>query len=182
VAGNAAVDRGFARAATAVAAAALGLMLLGSYVSGRGAGLAFTDWPTFGGRLIPATHTVLGDLHFAHRLLAAVVALSIFVLARQARRRSQAAPVVALVRAAGALIGIEIVIGAGNVWTRLSAATRTAHLATAALIWAVLFAAARLAWRLPAPAPGGAGAGPAGPARPAATDSTPSPASVGSAR
>jgi heme A synthase len=179
VAENAAVDRGFARAATAVAAAGLALMLLGSYVSGRGAGLAFTDWPTFGGRLIPATHTVLGDLHFAHRVLAAAVALSIFALARQARRRGQASPVVALVRAAGALIGIEIMIGAGNVWTRLSAATRTAHLATAALIWAVLFAAARLAWRLPAPAP--SEAGPAGPTSPAASDAAPSPAPVGSA-
>jgi heme A synthase len=58
-----------------------------------------------------------------------------------------------MVRVAAALIGVEILLGAGNVWTRLSAVTRTAHLATGALIWAVLFTAARLAWRLPAGEP-----------------------------
>lgn len=145
------VDRRFARVATAVAGSTLVLMLLGSYVSGRGAGLAFTDWPLFGGRLVPAIHGVLPDLHFAHRVLAAVVAAGIFALARLARQRPQALAVTRLVRAAAALIGVEILIGAGNVWTRLSAGTRTAHLAVGALIWAVLFAAARLAWRLPAP-------------------------------
>jgi heme A synthase len=171
------VDRRFARAATVVAASALCLMLLGSYVSGRGAGLAFTDWPLFDGRLIPAVHSLLGDLHFAHRLLAAAVAVGIFGLARRARRRAQAPAVAALVRTAAALIGIEILIGAGNVWTRLSAATRTAHLATAALLWAVLFAAARLAWRLPAPVPSTPDH-----AAPATPGTAPSPASVGSTR
>lgn len=147
---RAGADRHFARLATAVAGSALVLMLLGSYVSGRGAGLAFTDWPLFGGRLVPAIHGVLPDLHFAHRVLAAAVAAAIFALARLARRRRQAPVVTRLVRAAAALIGVEILIGAGNVWSRLSAGTRTAHLAVAALIWAVLVAAARLAWRLPA--------------------------------
>jgi heme A synthase len=60
-----------------------------------------------------------------------------------------------MVRVAAALIGVEILLGAGNVWSRLSAVTRTAHLATGALIWAVLFTAARLAWRLPAGAAAG---------------------------
>jgi heme A synthase len=174
---GAGADRRFARAASVVAASALCLMLLGSYVSGRGAGLAFTDWPLFGGHLVPANHSVLGDLHFAHRLLAAAVGLGIFGLAGQARRRAQAPAVTALMRAAAALIGVEILIGAGNVWTRLSAATRTAHLATAALIWGVLFAAAHLAWRLPVP-----GQGVPDPARPSVPDSAPSPSPVGSAR
>jgi heme A synthase len=134
-------------------------------VSGRHAGLAFSTWPLFNGRVIPATHGLLPDLHFAHRVVAAVVAIAIFALARLVRRRPQAPPVTLMVRAAAALIGVEILLGAGNVWTRLSAVTRTAHLATGALIWAVLFTAARLAWRLPAgeparPAPAdGAGGG-----------------------
>lgn len=145
-----AVDRHFARRATAVAGGTLALMLLGSYVSGRGAGLAFRDWPLFDGRLVPAVHTFVTDLHFAHRVLAAVVAVAIFALTRLARRRPQAPAVTRLVRVAAALIGVEILVGAGNVWSELSAATRTAHLALGALIWGVLFAAARLAWRLPA--------------------------------
>jgi heme A synthase len=147
------IDRRFAAVASAVAGSALFLMLLGSYVSGRHAGLAFTTWPLFDGHVVPATHGLLPDLHFAHRVVAAAVAVAIFALARLARRRPQAPPVRLMVRAAAALIGVEILLGAGNVWTRLSAVTRTAHLATGALIWAVLFTAARLAWRLPAGEP-----------------------------
>ncbi|MDQ3944042.1 MAG: COX15/CtaA family protein [Actinomycetota bacterium] len=148
----ASADRGFARAITWVTVATLGLMLLGSYVSGRNAGLAFPDWPLFDGRLIPAEHGLVPDLHFAHRLLAAGVAMAVFVLARTVRRRPQAGPVTVLVRIASAVIGMEILVGAGNVWTRLSPVTRTAHLALGALVFGVLFAATRLAWRLPAPA------------------------------
>ncbi|HVW33050.1 MAG TPA: COX15/CtaA family protein, partial [Acidimicrobiia bacterium] len=129
------------------------LMLLGSYVSGRGAGLAFRTWPLFDGHVVPAYHGVAPDLHFAHRVVAALVAAAIFVLARMVRRRPQAPAVTAMVRVAAALIGVEIMLGAGNVWTRLSAVTRTAHLATAALIWGALFTAARLAWLLPAGRP-----------------------------
>jgi heme A synthase len=147
---GAGADRRFAAVASAVAGSALFLMLLGSYVSGRHAGLAFKTWPLFDGHVVPATHGLLPDLHFAHRIVAAAVAVAIFALARLVRRRPQAPPVRLMVRAAAALIGVEILLGAGNVWTRLSAVTRTAHLATGALIWAVLFTAARLAWRLPA--------------------------------
>jgi heme A synthase len=150
---GAGADRHFATIASMVAGSALFLMLLGSYVSGRHAGLAFRTWPLFDGRVIPATHGLLPDLHVAHRVVAAGVAIAIFALARLARRRPQAPPVTMMVRAAAALIGVEILLGAGNVWTRLSAVTRTAHLATGALIWAVLFTAARLAWRLPADEP-----------------------------
>ena len=160
---NSGIDRHFATVASVVAGSALFLMLLGSYVSGRHAGLAFTTWPLFDGRVVPATHGLLPDLHFAHRVVAAAVAIAIFALARLTRRRPQAPPVTLMVRAAAALIGVEILLGAGNVWSRLSAVTRTAHLATGALIWGVLFTAARLAWRLPVgdtarPAPA-AGAG-----------------------
>jgi heme A synthase len=150
---GAGADRRFAAVASAVAGSALFLMLLGSYVSGRHAGLAFKTWPLFDGHVVPATHGLLPDLHFAHRVVAAAVAVAIFALARLVRRRPQAPPVRLMVRAAAALIGVEILLGAGNVWTRLSAVTRTAHLATGALIWAVLFTAARLAWRLPAGEP-----------------------------
>ena len=156
--GAATVDRGFARALTWVTAATLGLMLLGSYVSGRDAGLVFPDWPLFDGRLVPAAHGLAADLHFAHRLLAAAVSVAIFVLARRVRRSPQAGPVTVLVRVASAVIGIEILVGAGNIWTRLSPVTRTAHLALGALVFAVLFAATRLSWRLPAPAVVRAGA------------------------
>jgi heme A synthase len=150
--GEAPADRRFARRLTWVTASVLALMLLGSYVSGRDAGLAFPDWPLFDGRLIPATHGVVPDLHFAHRMLAAGVAVAVFALARSVRRHPQAGPVNVFVRIASAAIGIEILVGAGNVWSRLSPVTRTAHLALGALVFGTLFAATRLAWRLPSPA------------------------------
>jgi len=147
---GAGADRRFAALASVVAGSALFLMLLGSYVSGRHAGLAFRTWPFFNGHVLPVVHGLLPDLNFAHRFVAAVVAVAIFALSAIIRRRPQAAPVALMVRVAAALIGVEILLGAGNVWTRLSPVTRTAHLATAALIWGALFTAARLAWRLPA--------------------------------
>ena len=150
---GAGADRRFAGIASAVAGSALFLMLLGSYMAGRGGGLAFRTWPFFEGHVIPTYHGVGPDLHFAHRVVAAIVTVAIFALARLARRRPQAPPVTVMVRVATALIGVEILLGAGNVWTRLSAVTRTAHLATGALIWGALFTAARLAWRLPAGEP-----------------------------
>jgi heme A synthase len=167
--GEADADRHFARRLTWVTLSALALMLLGSYVSGRNAGLAFPDWPLFDGRLVPASRGLVSDLHFAHRLLAAAVSVAVFALARSVRRRPQAGPVNVLVRVASAAIGIEILVGAGNVWTRLSPVTRTAHLALGALVFAALFAATRLAWRLPAPA----GARPAATGPDAAPDRTP---------
>jgi protoheme IX farnesyltransferase len=149
-AGSPGPDRRFARMVTATAGAALVLLLLGSLVSGKGAGLAFRTWPLFDGQLLPDRHGLIPDLHFAHRLLAAAVALAVFALARTVRRRPQAPAVTRMVRLAGLLVAVEILIGAGNVWTRLGPVTRTAHLATGALVWGVLFAAAFLAWRLPA--------------------------------
>src|SRR3954447_1976176 len=84
---GAGADRRFAAVASAVAGSALFLMLLGSYVSGRHAGLAFTTWPLVDGHGAPAAHGLLPDLHFAHRIVAAAVAVAIFALARLARRR-----------------------------------------------------------------------------------------------
>ena len=150
---GAGADRRFAAIVSGVAGSALFLMLLGSYMAGRGGGLAFRTWPLFDGHVIPAYHGVAPDLHFAHRVVAAVVGVAIFALARMVRRRPQAPAVTLMVRIATALIGVEILLGAGNVWTKLSAVTRTAHLATGALIWGALFTAARLAWRLPAGEP-----------------------------
>lgn len=163
--GEAPADRGFARALTAVTASALVLMLLGSYVSGRNAGLAFPDWPLFDGRIVPAEHGLVPDLHFAHRLLAGVVAVAAFALVRALRRRPQARAVAVCVRGAAHLILIEVLVGAGNVWTKLSPATRTAHLFLGAGVFAALFVATRLAWRLPAPAAGEVPAAGSDPAR-----------------
>lgn len=142
-------DHRFARTALYAAGATLALMLLGSYVSGRNAGLAFPDWPLFNGRLVPDGAGLLPMLHFGHRVAAAVVGTGVIWLAVQARKTGQHSIVVRLTTLGAASFGAQVLLGAGNVWTELSVATRTAHLATGAVIWSLLFAAAYAARRLP---------------------------------
>lgn len=156
----------FARSALFVALATLALMLLGSYVSGRNAGLAFPDWPLFDGRLLPNRGGLLPGLHFAHRVAAALVGVAVVWLARLARRTHQHPYLVRLTIAATAGFGLQILVGAGNVLTKLSTVTRTAHSAIGGLLWGLLFSAAYLAHRLLATAgpPSAAATGPVSPA------------------
>src|SRR5205823_8153756 len=134
------VGAGTVRLTTTTALAAYGLMLLGSWVTGRGAGLAYRDWPLMGGRLVP---TRLGDearlLQFAHRGLAAGVGLLLVIVVVRARR--SAAPAVRrLAHAMAVLFLLEVGVGGLNVFSRLHAASVTTHLALAALTWTVLVA------------------------------------------
>lgn len=137
-----------ARAAWPVALGALGVMLLGSYVSGREAGLAYTSWPLFDGGVIPSGRGELGWLHGFHRFAAAASGLSVLWLFWTARRRHAHPAVTRLVAGAGGLFAVQILVGASNVWTDLNAATRTLHLAVAAAIWGLLSATALAAPRL----------------------------------
>ncbi len=146
------IDRVAVRALALVALGVLATVLLGSYVSGREAGLAFRDWPTFDGGALPDGRGFLGWLHGAHRLLAAASGLSVAWLAWWMRRRGSEAALRRLVVGAGVALAALVLLGAANVWTELSAATRTAHLAIGALIWALLVTAVLAARRTPAPA------------------------------
>src|SRR2546425_3963919 len=72
--------------ARAVAVAAFALLVVGTYVRGQNAGLAFTDWPLMSGRLVPSLGHVPQALMFAHRTLAAAVAVLVLALAAWAWR------------------------------------------------------------------------------------------------
>jgi len=133
-------------AARAVAAAVFALLVVGTYVRGQNAGLAFGDWPLMGGRLIPSVAHLPEALMFAHRALAAVVAVlvaSFAVWAWRERRRQPAVAVLAL--SAAALFSAQILIGAALVWSRLGAPARVAHVTVSSLIWGALVAAAATA-------------------------------------
>jgi len=155
-AGGPPVDRGFARLAAWNAAAVLALLLVGTYVRARGSGLVFLDWPLADGRIVPVLEGEAPAV-FLHRVLAAAVAVlalwtAIRARAMPRRRRS----VVALSALVLALVGAQVLVGAAVVWTRLSAAAVTAHVALSASIWALAVALAVLAQRLaPRPTPGG---------------------------
>lgn len=145
-------QRLLSRAVPVVALLALATMLLGSYVSGREAGLAFTDWPLFDGRPVPTGRGSLGLLHGIHRLVALASGVALAWLVLSVRSRTDDHDLRRLVGGAAALFAVQVVVGAANIWTDLSAATRTIHLAVAAAIWALLAAATFVA-RRPAAAP-----------------------------
>lgn len=135
-------DRSLMRQTAGAAIATLLLLLVGSYVSGRGAGLAFPDWPLMDGRVIPDLSVEAQGIHFLHRALAAIVGLIVLVTGLRLVKLKAAAPLVArLAHIAMGLFAVEVLIGAVNVWTDLNSISVSAHLAIGALIWGSLVAA-----------------------------------------
>jgi protoheme IX farnesyltransferase len=141
-------DPALARLALATAASVGALLVVGAYVRAEGAGLAFRDWPLMDGRLVP-TLGGAATLMFVHRVLAALVLVLVLWLAIRTRT-SPARPrdLVVLTTLALALFGAQVLVGAANVWSDLSAAAVTAHVALSGTIWSVLVAVAALGRRL----------------------------------
>jgi heme A synthase len=117
--------------------ATLALILLGSYVANSGAGLIYPDWPLFHGKLVSAGGR-LADLHYAHRLLAAVVGVLVLALAVRIWRRERRPALVAGVAFALTAYVAEVAMGAANVWFEMPTAVRVIHLALASAVWAAL--------------------------------------------
>ncbi len=163
-------DAGISKRAKGAAAAVFLLMLVGSYVSGRGAGLVFPDWPLMDGRVIPDLAVEVKAIHFLHRALALIVGGVVLWATLQIVKHKEENPFAArMAHIAGGLFFVEVLIGAANVWTELNAAFVTLHLAIGACIWASLVTltvatnpklaeASREAGRGRAPAPLGQGA------------------------
>jgi heme a synthase len=136
-------DRSYMRQTVGAALATLALLLVGSYVSGRGAGLAFPDWPLMNGKLIPDLGDEAQGIHFLHRALAAVVGAIVLITGLRLVKLKDRAPHAArMAHIAMGSFAVEIAIGALNVWTELNSAAVTAHLAIGALIWGSLVSAA----------------------------------------
>lgn len=145
----------FTRMAVLTAGATLVLLLVGAYVRGQDAGLAFPDWPLMNGRLVPDLGGV-ATAHFAHRALAVTVGMLVAFLALRAWTMPVRSPdLVALSTAAFALHVAQVMVGAANVWTRLAAPAVVAHVTLSSLVWGALVALATRARRLgrEAPAP-----------------------------
>lgn len=144
--------RGFAGLSLFAALAAFGVMLVGGYVSGSHSSLACSDWPLCNGQVIPDGGREV-TIQFAHRLL--VVALGLVILAVTARAwRSQrhSRPLVLTAGAALALFVVQVLVGAGNVWSSLQPAVTAMHLAVGAALWAalVLLVVFAYSWAIPA--------------------------------
>src|SRR5437899_1676874 len=85
-------------------------------LSGRGAGLAFHDWPLMGGRLLPrGLGRTAPSLQFAHRLAAIGAGVAVAIVAVRSRRATD--PVARrLGLAAGGLFLAEAGVGGLNVF------------------------------------------------------------------
>ena len=135
----------FRNLAVVAALATLALMLTGSFVSETGAGLAFSDWPVFDGRLMPEGGR-LAMIHATHRFAALLVGFVLAYAMVQAWRRHRAnRPLLIGTTLAFGLYIAQAFVGAANIWTLLQPAASTAHLALAMAIWATLVAVAMLA-------------------------------------
>ena len=119
------------------------LIIVGAYVSQLEAGLAYPDWPLFDGQLT-SSGSRNGDIHYAHRFLAAVVGLLMIALVVRVLRSEKNPVVLTAFAAAFALFVIEVMVGASNVWLDLATGVRILHLALASAVWAMLMFA--LSW------------------------------------
>ena len=123
------------RLAAATAAAILAQMLLGSWVTGHHAGLAYADFPLMNGALLP---TIVGNeqaVHFAHRLMSLVVAGLVAWTAIATLRSTDAPLPRRLAQLMAILIVVQIALGGLNVISRLSAVFVVPHLAVGAMLW-----------------------------------------------
>jgi heme o synthase len=141
-------DAGFATLTLITTGATGALLLVGTYVRARSAGLAFTDWPLMNGRLVPALGGAATTM-FVHRVLAASVFLLVLWVAIRARTMAARSkdPVVLSTLALCLFLG-QIISGALNVWTRLRPWAVVLHVALSVLIWATLVALATVSRRL----------------------------------
>lgn len=129
----------------ATMACTFALIIVGAFVSQMGAGLAYPDWPLFDGKLVSAGGK-LADIHYAHRLVAAVASLLVAAWAWQVLERDRRPAIVGAMSVLGVLFVSQVVIGAANVWLELATSVRILHLALASAVWGVLVFA--VAYRL----------------------------------
>ncbi|HLF70655.1 MAG TPA: COX15/CtaA family protein [Dehalococcoidia bacterium] len=130
---------GFGRLALVASATTLLLMLVGSYVSGSGYGLACSGWPLCNGDVVPSAGGTSVQMIFLHRVIALVLGVVLLALAWVGWRLRREAPFAAATAGVAlALYVAQALVGAANVWTELADGVAAAHLALAAALWTLL--------------------------------------------
>jgi protoheme IX farnesyltransferase len=126
---------GLTRLVAVTAIAIYAQMLLGSWVTGHHAGLAYADFPLMNGALLP---TVVGSeqaVHLAHRIMSLVVAGLVGWTALATFRATDARLPRRLATWMAILVVIQIALGGANVLSQLSALFVVPHLAVGAALW-----------------------------------------------
>ena len=112
------------------------------------------EFPTCNGDVLPFGQAELVDIHLTHRVLMYVASILVIALVVVAVRRRPSAATVRMAWIAAGLLGIQILLGALNVWLEEYELLILAHLAVATMLWAQLFALNLALYRVPAPEPG----------------------------
>jgi protoheme IX farnesyltransferase len=129
-------------------------MVLGSWVTGHHAGLAFADFPLMNGAVVPDLTLAAHQIQFAHRVLAILVAGLVLVTALMVQRQTDHPPLRRLAFLAAALTLLQVGLGAANVWSQLAVYFVVPHLVVGAALWASLLLVWLAVRRLePAPRP-----------------------------
>ncbi|HYI65320.1 MAG TPA: heme o synthase [Candidatus Limnocylindrales bacterium] len=126
---------GVTRLVGVTALAIFAQMLLGSWVTGHHAGLAYTDFPLMDGSVLPAVAGSEQAVHLAHRLLSVAVAALVVWSAVAVLRSTDVRLPRTLAISMVVLVGIQIALGGLNVVSRLSAVFVVPHLAVGAALW-----------------------------------------------
>jgi len=127
-------------------------LLLGAIMRHTDAGLAIPDFPLAFDRVIPPLADPKVQIHFAHRAGALVVALlSAWTLARVLRVHGGEPLLRRPALALGALIVMQISLGAATIWTGKAVIPTTAHVLGGAAVLAAGFLLTLRAHRLIAP-------------------------------
>jgi heme A synthase len=124
------------------------VIILGAFVSQTDAGLAYPDWPLFDGKLVPAGSEA-GQLHYVHRVVAAVAGTALAGALIIAIRRRASRPIVWGLVSAFAVYVAQSLFGAANIWLDLATWVRIVHLALASAVWVMLVFS--LVWALTRP-------------------------------
>jgi heme a synthase len=118
-------------------ALALGVMWLGAYMTESGANFACDGWPRCNGSFLPE-FTSLVRTHWLHRALAALLGVALVLLAVQQRTLHDRSVLFSIAQFVLALYVVQVLVGAGNIWTDMSDATSITHLILSSTIWAAL--------------------------------------------
>ena len=118
-----ALARGFAL----LVVATTGLIVLGALVRAHEAGLACPDWPLCFGEVVPQFDLQVA-FEWGHRVVAGTISLIFLGLAIATLRHPAGTRARPYLAAAGALLALQIVLGALTVWQLLAAWTVTSHL------------------------------------------------------
>jgi protoheme IX farnesyltransferase len=155
-------DKVSKHAAFATGAAFIVLMVGAMVVQQRAGAEVFSDWPLMNGSLLPPDGSK-PLLHYTHRLLAALLGVTIGHLAlRITKREPRDRMLLILGHSALALYLVQVLLGGFNVLTGSSAWTVVGHVLTGELLWVALVSLSILSYRRARVAPAGGKAAPAG--------------------